>query len=111
MTLLGRLQVGHLLTASAQKTPGFGPLISATQLSNSTPFNSTLFRKGFGTDPEGSPIDMCKRGATDPPASYRTQKIGKIVKLSRLCQTFGLLQPLFMIYVTFLVDFKEVCLV
>ncbi len=75
------------------KPPGFGPLISATQLSNSTRLNSPLFRQGFGTGLEGSPIGMCKRGATDPPASYRTQKIGKIGNLSRLCQPVALLQP------------------
>ncbi len=42
---------------------------------------------------------------------YRTEKIGKFGKLSPLCQIGALLQPFFMIYVAFLIDIKQVCLV
>ena len=35
---------------------------------------------------------------------YRTQKIGKFGNLSRLCQIGTLIQPFFMIYVTFFID-------
>ncbi len=42
-----------------------------------------------------------------PVVFYRTQKIGKFGNLSRLSQTVALLQPFFMIYVTYSLDREQ----
>ncbi len=58
---------GQLGARSVSKPPGFGPLISVTQLPDSTHLNSPLLRRGFGTSPQDSSIDTWKRDATDAP--------------------------------------------